>query len=75
MGVLVPTTDNKLIFIEKLSFQEPYQAVKFNNRTELNDFLMHRYDVEWNQPTSIPFIFENDDLLEGYRPNENKVKQ
>ncbi|GIM57683.1 membrane protein [Capnocytophaga canimorsus] len=75
VGVLVPTTDNKLIFIEKLSFQEPYQAVKFNNRTELNDFLMHRYDVEWNQPTSIPFIFENDDLLEGYRPNENKVKQ
>lgn len=72
VGVLLPTSDSKILFIEKLSFQEPYQFVKLNNRTELNDLLMARYDVEWGQPTSIPFIFENDELLEGYRPNLKK---
>lgn len=72
IGVLVPSENGKLIFIEKLSFQEPYQALKFNNRTELNDYLMNRYDVEWNQPTAAPFIFENNQLIEGYRPNLNK---
>lgn len=69
IGVLVPTSDGKLLFVEKLAFQEPYQATKFNNRTELNDYLMNRYDNEKGQPTAKPFILENDELLEGYRPN------
>lgn len=73
-GVLVPTKEGKLLFIEKLAFTEPYQVIKFNNRTELNDYLMNRYDIEWNQPTAHPFILENDELLEGYRPNPNKGK-
>ena len=71
MGVLIPTEDGKLLFIEKLSFQAPYQAVKFDNRIELNDYLMNKYDVSWDQPTSKPFIMENDQLLEGYRENPN----
>ncbi|MDO5095579.1 MAG: DUF4300 family protein [Peptostreptococcaceae bacterium] len=74
IGVLLKMDDGKLLFVEKLAFQEPYQAIKFNNRTELNDYLMNRYDVEWNQPTSSPFIMENGELLEGYRENPNKNK-
>lgn len=74
MGVLIPTEDEKLLFIEKLSFQAPYQAVKFDNRTELNDYLMNKYDISWNQPTANPFIMENDQLLEGYRENPNKLE-
>lgn len=70
-GVLIPTEDGKLLFLEKLSFQEPYQAVKFDNRIELNDYLMNKYDVSWGQPTAKPFIMENDELLEGYRENPN----
>ena len=35
---------------------------------------MNRYDVEWDQPTAIPFIMENDGLLEGYRANPYKKK-
>ena len=73
VGVLVPF-EKGLLFIEKLAFQEPYQAIKFANRTELSDYLMNRYDVEWNQPTAIPFIMENDALLQGYRPNPYKEK-
>jgi|LFRM01.1.fsa_nt_gb hypothetical protein len=67
MGVLIPTEDGKLLFIEKLTFQAPYQAIKFDNRVDLNDYLMNKYDISWNQPTAKPFIMENDQLLEGYR--------
>ena len=71
VGVLVPY-EGKLLFIEKLAFQEPYQAIIFANRTELSDYLMNRYDVEWEQPNAIPFIMENDSLMDGYRPNPYK---
>ena len=74
VGVLVPF-EGKLLFIEKLAFQEPYQAIKFANRTQLSDYLMNRYDVEWEQPNAIPFIMENDALMEGYRPNPYKKEQ
>ena len=64
VGVLVPTSDGKLMFIEKLAFQEPFQAIKFDN-------LMNKYDVEFDQPNARPFIMENDELLKGYRLNPN----
>lgn len=67
IGVLVRDAGGKLLFIEKLSFQEPYQAIKFNNRVELNDYLMRKYDVEWGQENVRPFIMENGELMEGYR--------
>ena len=53
VGVLVPY-EGKLLFIEKLAFQEPYQAIIFANRTELSDYLMNRYDVEWGSPMQFP---------------------
>lgn len=67
-GVLVPF-DEKLMFIEKLSFNEPYQAVIVNNRTELSDYLMEKYDIEYNQKTTRPFIFENGSLMKNFRQN------
>lgn len=67
MGLLFPTEDGDFLFLEKLSFQEPYQAIKFANRVELNDYLMNKYDLSWDQPTAAPFILENDQLLDGYR--------
>jgi hypothetical protein len=70
-GVLIPNKEGKLLFIEKLSFQEPYQVIKFDNRVQLNDYLMNKYDVSWGQPYAKPFIMENDQLLEGYRENPN----
>lgn len=70
-GVLISAEDGKLLFFEKLSFQEPYQLIKFDNRIELNDYLMNKYDTSWGQPTAKPFIMENDQLLEGYRENPN----
>lgn len=66
-GVLVPTEDGKFLFVEKLTFNEPYQAILFENKQGVSDYLMNRYDNEWNQPTAAPFILENDELIEGYR--------
>ncbi|MDO4719862.1 MAG: DUF4300 family protein [Peptostreptococcaceae bacterium] len=75
VGLLFPTEGGKLLFLEKLAFDEPYQALKFDNRVQLNDYLMHKYDVEWGQSAAKPFIMENDQLMEGYRPNpDNKEK-
>ncbi len=63
-----------LLFLEKISFQEPYQLLKFKDRQQLNDYLMNRYDNAYNQPIAKPFIMENDELLEGYRPNPNNIE-
>lgn len=71
IGVLLPYED-KFLFIEKIAFQEPYQAILFNDKTELNDYLMGKYDVNFNQPTADPIIMENDKLLDTYRFNPNK---
>ena len=54
---------NKVYFLEKIAFQEPYQLTKFNNRGELFDYLMSKYNVEFDQPTAQPFIMENDKPL------------
>ncbi len=71
VGILIPEKDGKLLFVEKLAFQQPYQVLKFNNRTELNDYLMNKYDTAWGQPVAKPFIMENDELLKEYRTNPN----
>ena len=69
VGVLLPAEDGSLYFIEKVAFQEPYRLVKIQNRTELSDYLMEKYDTAWGQDTTRPFIMENDELMDGYRPN------
>ena len=69
VGVLLPAEDGTLYFIEKVAFQEPYRLVKLQNRTELSDYLMGKYDTSWGQDTTRPFIMENDTLMDGYRPN------
>ena len=68
-GVLLPSEDGTLYFLEKVAFQEPYRLSKFQNRTELSDYLMEKYDTAWGQDTTRPFIMENDALLEGFRQN------
>ncbi len=70
-GVLLEQQDGELLFIEKVAFQEPYQVVRLANRVELNDYLMGKYDISYGQETANPIIFENDNLLEGYRLNPN----
>ena len=62
-GVLFPLEEGGLYFVEKLSFQEPYQCVRLKDRADLQAYLMAKYDVDYNQPTAAPFIMENDRML------------
>jgi len=63
VGVLLTAEDGTLHFVEKVAFQEPYRLVKIQNRTELSDYLMEKYDTAWGQDTTRPFIMENDSLM------------
>lgn len=58
-GVLVEDK-NKLLFIEKLSFDEPYQAIRFNDKEELFAYLDKKYKSFTDETTSAPFIMENE---------------
>ena len=62
-GILLPTPDGELWFVEKLAFQEPYQVVVLQNRKQLQAYLMEKYDVDQGQPVAKPFILENDELM------------
>ncbi|PID79675.1 MAG: hypothetical protein CSB19_02010 [Clostridiales bacterium] len=73
-GVLLPNPSGGLFFVEKLSFQEPYQVLKFENRQQVSDYLMGKYDLSYGQATAKPFIMENDKLIDGYRPNPNNME-
>lgn len=73
-GLLIKDMDD-YYFIEKLSFELPYQMVKFKNKQQLNDYLMAIYDKSWGQETASPFIMENDELLKEYRILPNKDKK
>ncbi|UTC67112.1 MULTISPECIES: DUF4300 family protein [unclassified Treponema] len=62
-GVLL---ENKgaLLFIEKLSFSEPYQAVKFAQKEDCYNYLFLKYKHYHDETTAKPFIMENDELVE-----------
>ena len=62
-GVLVPEKNGKLLFVEKLSFSLPYQVLRFDNRKQLNRYLMSMYDTQWGQDSARPFVMENTQLL------------
>ena len=62
IGVLVDT-GKEFLFIEKLAFDQPYQAIKFITRADLYEYLMKTYDKEYNQPTARPLVMENDHVL------------
>ena len=69
VGVLLTAEDGTLYFVEKVAFQEPYRLLRFADRTALSDYLMGKYDTSWGQDTASPFVMENDELMDGWRPN------
>lgn len=62
VGVLLPADDG-FLFIEKISFQEPYQIFKFATKDDAYTYLFNKYAVDYEQPTAEPFIMENDRLV------------
>lgn len=53
----------KYYFLEKLSFQEPYQLLKFNSKKEIYDCLMKKYNQDMGEGTHEAIITENDKVF------------
>ena len=64
VGVLVPDKDGYL-FIEKLTFEEPYQAIKFATKEDVYKYLQTKYKDYTGEGFAKPFIMDNDKWVEG----------
>ncbi len=53
----------KVYFLEKLSFQEPYQLLKFNTKKDLYNYLMKKYNQDMGENTHEAIITENDKVF------------
>ncbi len=62
VGVLLENK-GKYIFLEKLSFDLPYQALIFSNKSQLKDYLMHKYGKFTAPNTAKPFLIENGEVF------------
>ena len=65
-GVAVPLADGYL-FLEKIAFDMPYQAITVRDLQQLNDYLMQKYDDGPDLEYGRPIIFDNDEVIEGMR--------
>lgn len=65
VGVLVPA-GNKWLFVEKLSFQEPYQALKFASPADCYRYLAQKYRNYSDDGAAKPFIMSNNKMVESH---------
>lgn len=63
IGILLEVED-KFIFLEKLTFDSPYQAIIFEKKSQIYDYLMNKYGSRSSADTAKPFIMENDKEFE-----------
>ena len=63
VGVLVPTGDG-FLFVEKLTFEEPYQAIKFKTKEDVYKYLETKYQDYTGEGLAKPFIMDNDKWVE-----------
>ncbi len=61
-GLLIDLND-KLLFVEKIAFEQPYQVTVLKDRSELKNMLFARKNYFGDKTEEGPFIFENDKLL------------
>ena len=59
VGILVPSEDGYL-FVEKLTFEEPYQAIKFATKEDCYKYLDTKYENYTGEGLANPFIMDND---------------
>lgn len=63
VGVLVGT-EGDYLFVEKLSFQAPYQALKFKTKEACYNYLYQKYAHYTDETTAKPFIMDNADFID-----------
>lgn len=63
VGVLLPLEDGYL-FLEKISFEEPYQAIKFYKKEDAYRYLKNKYKDYIDPEVAPPFIMDNDKYVD-----------
>ena len=63
VGVMVPYKGGYL-FVEKLTFEEPYQAIKFATKEECYKYLQGKYADYTGEGLEKPFVMDNGKLVE-----------
>ena len=63
VGVLVHAKDGYL-FVEKLTFEEPYQAIKFATKEDVYKYLETKYQDYTGEGLAKPFIMDNEKWVE-----------
>ena len=59
VGILVPS-EGGYLFVEKLTFEEPYQAIKFATKEDCYKYLDTKYENYTGEGLAKPFIMDND---------------
>ncbi len=62
IGVLVKT-DEGYLFVEKISFEEPYQAIKFPNRQACYGYLKEKFKDYTDTEVCPPFVMDNGEYV------------
>ena len=63
VGVMVPDKDG-FLFVEKLTFEEPYQAIKFATKEDCYKYLQGKYADYTGEGLAKPFIMDNNKMVE-----------
>ena len=63
VGVMVPDKDG-FLFVEKLTFEEPYQAIKFATKEECYKYLQGKYADYTGEGLAKPFVMDNNKMVE-----------
>ena len=63
VGVMVPDKDG-FLFVEKLTFEEPYQAIKFASKEECYKYLQEKYADYTGEGLAKPFVMDNNKMVE-----------
>ena len=61
-GLLIKYSDYYL-FVEKIAFEQPYQATKVSNMDELLDILSLRPEYFGEEKEAGPFVYNNGDYV------------
>lgn len=62
-GLLADVAGGRLLYVEKLAFNQPYRAVWFESRDQPVAYLRATYDDGPDADYSQPIIMENDQVL------------
>lgn len=63
VGVLLPL-EKGYLFIEKISFEEPYQTIKFPNKESCYKYLKKKFEDYKDPNVAPPFIMENNEFVD-----------